>query len=569
MHGVLIPRVLFFAAAVAVCGVQAEAGSIYGRAIQANGSSPTGPCRASLRAEMDRRGAPEADLSGAPEKASFSEPLDQKGTFQILGASPGKYVLDVECPSASSVRGVLVQSSKDTHLDAPLRLEDLTLEIAVTPKLDPDGKPWQLTVDATMPRLRRIVTSATTSSEGGWMRRGMVVGNYRVNISSSDGTAWSQRFFDLKAGSKPFSVDLPFIRVKGEVQLNSQPISARLTFHNDAGGEPMTLTSDDAGFFQGLLPVTPGAQETQWTVEAQGLQPAIRRRLSGVKVHSAGETSAWLDLSLPVFAVHGTVASGTGEAQSGVQVTFENASNGIRSSASTNEMGGFELSELPPGQYTAWAESLDGASEHTPLQVVQGTESELQLVFRPFPRVPFYVISRGGPVADAAVQVWIAPGVPRYFTRTDADGRFEVKLPPGTSDVGLTVGAAGYAVKMSRMKISNEDSSEANTVNLEESSGSLMLDLHPPGRLHDSSATAYLVHGGAIEALGTLADWGIEQAYPGIDGRMIVRALEPGDYGVCFIADPAQLATLWLGSLPLGSCRKGTVARGETLTLSP
>ena len=85
-------------------------------------------------------------------------------------------------------------------------------------------------------------------------------------------------------------------------------------------------------------------------------------------------------------------------------------------------------------------------SERTPLEVVDGTESDLKLVLSPSKRIAFYVVSSDGPVEDAAVQVWIAPGVPRSFTRTDRDGRFEVKLPRGTSEVGLTIGAPGRCV---------------------------------------------------------------------------------------------------------------------------
>ena len=99
------------------------------------------------------------------------------------------------------------------------------------------------------------------------------------------------------------------------------------------------------------------------------------------------------------------------------------------------------------------AESVEGVSERTALEVVEGVESELHLVLNRSERVAFYVVSSQGPVADAAVQVWTAPGVPRGFTRTDRDGRFEVDLPPGTTEVGLTVGAPGHALKLTRVPL--------------------------------------------------------------------------------------------------------------------
>ncbi len=524
---------------------------------------------ATLRKEVDRRGAPEPDQESPPDgKANFSVSLDQHANFQIVGVSPGEYMLIVECPTSSAVRELHVQADKQNRVN-PVPLEALALQIVITPRLDPNGKPWQLTVDATMPRLRRIANDATTSADGRWARRGLVAGNYRVSIRSSDGKPWMNRFFNLSASSGSLSLHLPFMRVSGQVHLSGQAVRARLVFFNEAGGEPMTLTSDDNGFFQGLLPVTPGAEKTSWTIEARGVEPPVSRRLSGISTQSRGETSAWLDLALPAFAVHGTVASAKGELQSGVQVTFENISTGARASTASDEAGAFELHDLPPGKYFALAESMDGTSERTPFHVADGIESEVKLVLTPSERIPFSVVSRQGPVAGATVQVWIQPGQPWDLIRTDQDGHFELKLPPGTTEIGMTVGALGYAIKLTRVHVStdSDSSSDANTINLDESSGTLMLDLTPQGHTLDSSATPYLVHDKAVEAVGTLSSWSTE-ANATNNGTTVVKAIEPGDYALCLLSDPAQLPTLWFGALPPDRCRKGSVERGETLTLT-
>ncbi len=565
-------RRLLLVAALAAGSSQAWAASVLGRAVGKNGSSLPGPCHAIVQPELYRRGAPEPDpASPTARKANLSVPLTQTGYFQMVGVPPGKYVLAVECPTASAVRELEVEPKRTNRVDPPLVLEDLTLKVVVTPAVDPDGQPWQLNVDATMPRLRRIASRATTSAEGQWERRGLVAGNYRVNISSSNGMPWLQRFFNLSEKSGPLLLRLPFMRVEGAVRLNSQPVRARLTFHNDAGGEPMTLTSDDAGFFHGLLPVTPDVRETKWTVEARGIQPTISRRLSGVSVQSVGAMSAWLDLELPIFAVHGTVRSSKGQLQSGVQVTFEDVSSGTQTSTATDDSGGFELADLPPGKYIARAESLDGISERTPFQVNQGVENELKLTLKPSEVIPFHVVSRDGPVSDASVQIWIPPGMPRYLTHTDSEGRFDVKLPPGTQEVGLTVAAPGYAVKLTRLRVSseNDESSDGNTITLGESGGTLMLDLQPLGRAPDNSSTPYLVHNQAIEALGTLADWNVEKPYAAGHGPMMIKTIDPGVYALCLLRDPAQLSVLWLGTPPSDLCRTGSLEQNGTLTLSP
>lgn len=525
-----------------------------------------------LHKEVDRRGAPDPQESSPGGETSFSVPLNQAGYFQFIGVSPGEHVLVVECPAASSVREVRVLAAGDTRINPPLLLEKLTLEIAITPKVDPAGRPWQLTVDATVPRLRRIADKATISADGRWERRGLTTGNYRVAVSSSTGTPWLQQFFDLSAGSGPLLLRLPFMHVSGQVRLNSQPLRARLVFHNEADGEPATLTSDGDGFFEGLLPVTPDVHETKWTVEARAAQPPISRRLLGVSVQSAGETSAWLDLALPVFAAHGTVVSNRGQPQSGVQVTFEDTSSGARTTTASGDAGGFELPDLAPGKYIAMAESIEGVSERTPLQIVEGVESEVKLVLNPSERIQFSVVSSQGPVADAAVQVWIPPGVPQWFTHTDSEGHFEVKLLHGTTEVGLTVGARGYAIKLTRLQVSRESdgSPNANSITLDDSGGTLVLDLQPPpGRVQDSLVTPYIVHEGAIEAVGTLVGWGTNRADASGRGPIVVDSIEPGVYSLCLVADPSELTAFWFGSLRSDSCRTGSVEQGSTLTLSP
>jgi hypothetical protein len=256
------------------------------------------------------------------------------------------------------------------------------------------------------------------------------------------------------------------------------------------------------------------------------------------------------------------VVSEGGEPQSGAQVTFEDTSSRARTVVATDDAGSFELLELPPGSYTAVAESIEGVSERTALDVVEGVESELPLVLNHSERVAFYVVGSQGPVANAAVQVWIPPGVPRSFARTDPDGRFEADLPPGTAEVGLTVGAPGHALKLTRLTVSNEQ-----TITLGASGGTLVLDLKRPGRDLDGTTTPYLVHDGAIEAAGALAGWGTANAGVSGGGPTVVEAIEPGVYALCF-AGPAELAALWRRALPSDRCRTGSVEHGQTLTLS-
>ena len=548
--------------------------SVFGRVVRKDGSNPAGPCRATLRPDMERRGPeePNQEPESRPDvKTSYSVAFNRRGYFQVVGVVPGRYALSVACHAASGFQNLRVQANIETRIDPPLVLEELTLDISVTPKTDPAGHPWKLAVYETGPHYLLIADGAATAADGRWIRHGLMAGKYHVVVRGSDGTSWLQKYFNFGKNSGPLALRVGSLTVAGRVMMSSQPVRARLVFANNAGGESATLMSDDNGRFQGLLPVAPGVQESSWTVKAHLLQPLLTQQLLGVIVRPAGGGAVtWLDLDLPGIPVRGSVVSPDDKPQPDVEVIFEQP-GGTRTTTSTDHAGRFEMTELPLGKYTAMANSYNGTSDRTQFEVGEGSSSELKLVLNPFKRYSFNVVSNRGPVSDAAVQVWIAPGVPRAFVRTDENGEFQVSLPPGTTEVGLIIGAPGLPIKLARLKVSSDigdDSPNAHTITLDTTSGTLVVNFQPPGRTLDSSGALYLVHNGAVQDARTIAGWGTEQAGTNISGPVTVDMIEPGDYALCRV-DPAQVSVLWTGSLPSNLCRKGSLDEDETLTLSP
>jgi hypothetical protein len=548
-----------------------QTASVFGRAVRKDGSDPPGTCQATLRPDVDWRSGLEPDPDRAPaEEQSFSVALSKHGYFQVVGVMPGRHVLSVDCPEASGILDLIVQANVENRIDPPLQLEELTLDIGISPKLDPAGQPWQLTVEETAPRLRRFADKAAASQDGQWTRRGLMAGNYHISVYSADGTTWLQRNFDLSSTSSPLLLHLASERVSGHVLLSSEPVGAKLVFTNDKAGASTTFTSAGDGRYQGVLPVEPGVPETTWNVEAHVTRPAVSRTLIGIDVAMvAAGTTAILDLPLPTIAVRGVVVSEDGRLQRGAQVTFEEQ-NGAQSAVSTDESGAFELPDLAPGNYTAVAQSQDGVSDRTPFSVVQGMETVLKLIFHPSLKAVFYVSSDDGPVSDAAVQVWIPPGVPSGFARTDKNGKFTVKLPPGTAQVGLTVGASGYALKLTRMPVVTDPNAppDASTVMLSRAGGTLDLNFDPPEGTLDPAATLYLVHDGAIQDARTVAGWGTDQAGTSGDGPAEVDAIEPGNYALCISNGQSDITALWQGPPPDSQCSEGAVKQNETLTLT-
>ncbi|MGH9561105.1 MAG: MSCRAMM family protein, partial [Terracidiphilus sp.] len=431
--------------------------SVFGRAVRKDGSAPPGPCRATLMPDAERGGgpgAPEPD-NPPPDEQSFTVPLSQQGYFQVVGVMQGNHSILVACPGASGFALLKVQPSGETRIDPPLMLEELTLDIALSPKTDTVGKPWRVTVNVTAPRLRRIADSSEATADGHWTRHGLMTGSYRVAVSSSDDMQWLKQDFELRPDSTPMALHLVAVRVAGKVLLSGQPVKARLEFSNEDGGDPVTLNSDVSGRYAGLLPIAPDAKDTSWIVEAHVSHPETVRKLSNLLVPRVAEgKTVPLDLELPNIPVRGIVVSEDGKPQKGAQVTFK-ADGGYQTATSSDDMGSFEMADLSPGNYSAMAQSDYGVSDPTPFVVNDSTENKLKLVMHPNLHIPFYVIAKDQePISDATVQVWVAPGVPLAFGHTNRDGRYEATLPPGTTEVGLTVGASDYAVNIVKMPVS-------------------------------------------------------------------------------------------------------------------
>lgn len=551
--------------------------SVFGRVVRKDGSDPPGPCRATLRPDMARRGPTEADEeapSGPDGKTRLSVVPNSRGYFQIMGVPPGAYSLFIGCRESSAFRELRVEAYNEARIDPPLLLEDLSLQIGVTPYMDPAGQAWQIALDETAPHFLRIMGKAMTAADGRWIRHGLMAGNYHVVVRSSDGTVWLQKYFDLSKSSATLSLRIGSVSVSGRVTMSSQPVRARLKWTNDAGGESVTLASNDNGLFHGLLPDVSG-EHSSWTVEANLVKPPLTQRLLNVTVPSArGSKTAWLDLDLPAVPVHGIVTSPTGKPEPNVQVTFEGPA-GTRTTTGTDDAGRFEMLDLLAGKYTATAESYDGSSDRVRFEITEGGGSELKLVLTPYKRYSFYVVSPEGPVANATVQVWIAPGMPRAFVHTDENGLFDVSFPPEIAEAGFTVGAPGYATKLTRLAISSggNEAPEARTISLDTTGGTLVLNFHAPGRPVDNSGMLYLVHNRAIQDVRTIAGWGTNQAGLGNNANgsipVTVDAIEPGDYALCVITDSSQVAAIWSGTLPSDRCSTGRLDADETLTLSP
>jgi hypothetical protein len=499
-------------------------------------------------------------------ETTFAATPDRHGFFQLVGVPAGEHELSVECSEATASKSVVVSDDVETLIEEPIVLAAAVLDVVVTPRLDPERRPWRLSVYATAPRWRAIAEAAAVSAEGRWSRRGLPPGSYHVEIASEDGTVWARRALDLADRLESLAIAVPLLAVSGRVQLASRPLSARLEFSDGEGGEPVRVDSREDGLFDASLPVARSGAGRRWTVEVHSVSPPVNRRLENVAIAAApGETATWLELTLPVVGIRGSVLSEDGGPQGGAVVTAENADTASRTVVTTDGAGSFEIASLPPATYRLTAEAPAGSSEPASVEVAEGAEQELQLVLRRATRLTGRVVSDEGPVEGAGLQIWVAPGVPRTFVSTDAQGRFEASLPPETADVGITVTAPGFPVKLTRETFVD---GEPITITLAAPAGRLELVVPPDaGSSSVESTGTYLACDGAIESVGTLATWAQLDGGGEREGEVVVPRMEPGLYALCRLG-PQDQPAVWRGALPSQRCATGELAAGGTLRLS-
>jgi hypothetical protein len=527
--------------------------SVSGWVAERSGTPPRGPCTVEVRGPAGRR-----------ESSTRSAPVSATGFFKVLGVDPGPSLVSALCPGARATRPVTVRLHAATLLPDPLVLDGVALDVVVTPALDPSGRPWRLDVFDTTSDRRQIAAGEPLSPDGRWVRPASR-GFYQLDLRTAAGARWLSRPVELTERTGPLGLDARGLKVTGVVYAARGPLRAGLVFSNDATHAEVALQSGEDGSFRGHLPWSDEVQGSGWDVEVSSTTPPVSHRLQQVAIPAAeGDAEAWLDLTVPAAAARGTVLSEDGQPQQNAQVLSESLDDAAAVHvATTDEKGNFELRGLPAGPYRVTAEGTHGLSEPYELRLGDDVEAEIVLVLKRRKRlVQGEVRSGEGPVAGAAANVWHPPGMARGSTLTDEQGRFELGLPRDVNEVGLTVGAPGFALRMMRVPAAGPI-----TIPLDTPSGTLVLVGAAQDDGPGTPATVLVAHNGAVESLDALLDWGVRNG-GGVEGEtVVVPGVEPGVYSVCRVL-PREVATLWSGSNGTGACQGGTLAAGGRLQLS-
>lgn len=495
----------------------------------------------------------------APRKAG----VGPRGFFHFVGVPPGPYSLRAQSPGfADDSREIAVLENSEANLKKPLRLDPpTTLELLHRPALDRNGGRWTVElltqVEGTTVTSTRVVADAAGLGRFVRLRRGT---RPEVRVTASNGDGWSRTEIALDAPLVRREIQLDQHAVAGRVRLGDRGVRGKLHF---GGKHGVSLTSDEEGEFSGFLP-----RLGFWVVEVNGEEPAVRRTVVRKVEAGAGGSSGRLEIELGEGRIFGTVVGEDGEPPESAILRFRGSTPLDMTEEFTTD-GRFEFPGLDPGKYTLSAETRDGESDETRVELGDSNdEEEITLVVRKRGKLRGRVVSSlGAGVPFATIQpLPFLPGsrqLPHRVT-TDHSGAFEIALPDGVQAGKLVVFPPGFALRVADFERSGR---EPLVIPVDTVGGALTLR---PRSGSTGWGNPTLRHRGAVFPL-VLLDLapGVEKVADGDGMRITVPLAEPGDYAMC-PGDEASLQRLLAGG-DVPTCASGTLShRGElTLTVDP
>ena len=325
-------------------------GSIVGAVLADDAGFPP----AESKIELLRIGGAQGPAAGViPAEAT----LDSEGLFAFEGLPASRYSVTVSAtdylPATSAAVDVV---PGETHeLAEPLVLRRaVTLELAFTPTVTPDGDVWEFRVARLDSDSRQIRGNFTGEADVGgyWRKEGLAPGRYGISLLGKVAPRWFSQEIDLES-STLVEVEIPLVAVEGQVSMGGEPLKADLAFRSTEGQQSVRLQSDESGFFEGLLPA-----EGEWHVGVNVPSEGLRWDFGAVEVYASGSGAAYIDLALPGTVIEGEVADLNGRPveNATVRIQRRGLERGSRS-FSTDAEGRFRIRGLPPGSISIMAQS--------------------------------------------------------------------------------------------------------------------------------------------------------------------------------------------------------------------
>jgi hypothetical protein len=474
---------------------------------------------------------------------------DAKGFFHFAGVPPGDYYVQAVAPGGLTETQVAkIIADREAELRQPLLLAaPKTLTVNVTPLLSPSGKPWRISLTRRDIDDRAVlVTESAADAVGTWTYRGAAPGTYAVSVQDEARSVYATRDADMTHDLE-MAVVVQLTPLTGEVRLGDKPVSGTVTFTGMAG-LAVTIPVKDDGTFDGALP---SGQTADWLVTVDSRAYGIHRELSGVRPSYDADGRARAVITLPNGQITGVVRleAGTLVTSGWVNVTSADGTE-VLMQPRVQADGRFILNGLPDGEYSLQAEAV---VDKEPMQsslvkasLQEGIGDDVTLTLRRDRTVRGVVASQAAPVVGAAV--FLAPtdvawlfAAPRT---TDLNGRFEMFLPNGSSEVDVFVKAAGFTTRLFHTRVGQEEI----RVRLAQTGGELRLSMPPWSSDDPRAPQPWVIHDGAVVHALMMGreQWGKERVT--IDAGHV----DPGVYSLCLapIGLKDQLRAGAVGGLP-------------------
>ena len=327
--------------------------------------------------------------------------------------------------------------------DAEIRLDKfllkplVSLRLALTPALTPDGERWRVRLGPESPVVQGVSTELENSaSEIGEVEfKDLLPGLHRMVVTAGQQRVLMEKI-DIESDASE-ARELPMVKIHGRVRLGSAPIAGALVFATGTM-DRASFTSDQDGRFSGWMK-RPG---TNVFVSVNAASPKVAKNV--VLPHSTfDDPEAEVDIRLDDVRVLGRVAF-RGKPREGVVIKAQSSQTDFTSATSDRD-GFFELRPLSAAPYlvTAYDKNFprsrpiefDGA--HPPdrldIDLTEGRTLKVQAL-----------LPDGSPVAGAQVKVDpIGFSSSFLYQATATSGALQIPIPSDASRLFVRVISPG------------------------------------------------------------------------------------------------------------------------------
>lgn len=464
------------------------------------------------------------------------------GFFQFKGVAPGDYTLrarkgglTARTQSIDVIEGVSAELREPLLLDRPK-----TLKVVTMPPRDPAGKPWHVTLLEVDSRANSVdtVSESAVSEIGEWAHGGVVAGEYIVTIKANEGSQWKLLEVNVAEEDLTLPVSLLPERVSGRITLGDRPLAAKLSFGGEKGP---ALRSDEEGHFAGEI--APVGESEDFRILVKADTPDVRRWVKA-KPRRTDSGELHFEIELPATTLTGRVVNEDGSPARYPLLSVKSDDGGPTEQSTGEEDGSFQIAGLDTGKYRIKAEMFQHESKPASVTLTEESPTEVTLVVEREVQVRGRMVVGNRPVIHAKLLAIERDGWHPLVrqAKTDAMGRFLLRLAPGTTVFDVLAVHPAFDVIMARAKVEKD---ARPMVQVRQIGGTLTIESRrAPEELeirHDGAQlTVALVAG---QAGGTLSP-----------GRITIPRLEAGEYSVC--------------GRKSGKCASGYVPPHGMLTLS-